>query len=491
MAHSRGESMNSSADHAVEQVPSPEPATNTPAGERVFGNAYRALTLGVLLSVGVVAFESLGVATVLPGIAEDLDGLGAYGWGLSALMLANVIGTVLSGRAADRHGPWRPMAWGMPALAAGCVVAGAAPSWPVFLVGRFVQGLGVGTVMAMAYTVIGLAYPERLRARMYALLSSAWTIPSLVGPAITGTLADRTTWRTVFLIILPIIAAAAALTLPPLRALHRPNSAGAPVIALPWWKRPPGGAVLLTLGTGLFLQALLLTNPAMLLVLAIIGIAITVPAFRWVTPEGTLSARPGLGAGVTVRALMCGTYFGTEAFLPLGLRELRGMDATMAGLGLSAGAITWVAGSALQAKRDADGAGRVASAVCGFAVLLAGVVLSALATLSTVLPSWIAVLGWAIGGLGMGVGFNASTTETLRQAPTERQGEASGALQLAQTFATAVIAGLGGGAIALSENHGTSMRTALLSVFILTGLLAVGGMLISRRLRPTTARSSG
>ncbi|MEV4395763.1 MFS transporter [Nonomuraea sp. NPDC049607] len=117
-----------------------------------------------------------------PAFAEDLDGLGAYRWGLSALMLANIIGTVLAGRAADRRGPWRPMALGMLVFAAGCVVAGAAPSWLLFLVGRFGQGLGVGAVMSMAYTMIGLAYPERLRARMYALLSSAWTIPSLVGP---------------------------------------------------------------------------------------------------------------------------------------------------------------------------------------------------------------------------------------------------------------------------------------------------------------------
>ncbi|RFU40241.1 MFS transporter [Actinomadura logoneensis] len=459
-------------------------------GDSVFGGAYRALTLGVLLSVGVVAFESLGVATVLPGIADDLDGLGAYGWGLSALMLANIIGTVLAGRVADRLGPWRPMALGTLTLAAGCVVAAAAPTWPLFLVGRFCQGLGVGAVMATAYTVIGLAYPERLRARMYALLSSAWTIPSLVGPAVAGTLADHTTWRAVFLAILPIIAVAAVLTLPPLRALHRPDGTDVPAPALPWWRRPLGASVLLTLGTGLFLQALLLTNAALVLALAVIGIAVMVPALRWVTPEGTLGARPGLGAGVTVRALLCGAYFGTEAFLPLGLQDLRGMDATMAGLGLSAGAITWVAGSALQARRDARGAGRVAAAISGFAVLLAGVVLIALTTLTDFLPGWTAVLGWAIGGLGMGVGFNASTTETLGHVPAERQGEASAALQLAQTFATAVIAGLGGGAIALSENHGTSLRTALLVVFVLTGLLAVGGMLISHRLRPAANRST-
>lgn len=102
----------------------------------MLGPRYRALTLGVLLSVGMVAIESLGVATVLPVIARDLDGLGAYGWGLSALMLANVVGTVLTGRAAGRRGPAGPMTLGMVVFLAGCVVAGVAGSWPLFLVGR-------------------------------------------------------------------------------------------------------------------------------------------------------------------------------------------------------------------------------------------------------------------------------------------------------------------------------------------------------------------
>ncbi|MFE6866393.1 MFS transporter [Kitasatospora sp. NPDC057692] len=490
MSHTSADEADSGAAPAPGEAPLSPPARNRAVGESVFGGAYRALTLGVLLSVGMVAFESLGVATVLPGIAESLDGLGAYGWGLSALMLANIIGTVLAGRAADRRGPWRPMALGMIVFAAGCAVAGAAPSWPLFLAGRFGQGLGVGAVMAMAFAMIGLAYPEHLRARMYALLSSAWTIPSLIGPAITGVLADHVSWRSVFLLMLPIAAVAALLTLPGLRRLHRAEAAAtAPAPAVPWWKRPLAGAVLLTAGTGVLLQALLLKNPVLLIALSAAGVAVAVPALRRVTPDGTLGARPGLGAGVVVRGLLCGVYFGSEAFLPLGLQQLRGMDTTSAGLGLSAGALTWVVGSGLQAKRDNGRNGsRTASTVLGFAVLLAGVALISLTILTSALPSWIALAGWAVGGLGMGIGFNASTTDTLEQAPPEQQGEASGALQLAQTLATGVIAGLGGAAIAFAQNHGGSTRTALLAVFALTGLLAVAGMLIARRLRPEAAR---
>lgn len=451
--------------------------------ESVFSAPYRALGLGVILSVGMVAFESLGVATVLPDIARELDGLGAYGWGLSALMLANIIGTVLAGRAADLRGPWAPAATGMAVFAGGCALAGAAGSWPLFLAGRFLQGLGVGAVMAMAYTVIGLAYPEHLRARMFALLSSAWTVPSLIGPVLAGTLSHSTTWRAVFLLMLPVVAVAALLALPGLRRLERPRGERTAAPAGPWWKGPLASSVLLTAGTGVLLQALLLENPFLLVALAVAGTAVAVPALRRVTPEGTLTARAGLGAGVVIRALLCGVYFGSEAYLPLGLRELRGQSAWAAGLGLSAGAVTWVAGSAWQARRDAAPGGRVVGVTLGFAVLLAGVGLIASSILVTAVPAWTAVLGWAVGGIGMGVAFNAATTDTLEQAPAERQGEVSGALQLAQTLATGVVAGLGGAALAASEHYDAGTRVALGSLFGFTALLALTGILLARRLR--------
>ncbi|MEV0503878.1 hypothetical protein AB0I84_40680, partial [Streptomyces spectabilis] len=76
----------------------PPGTARAPAAESVFRAPYAALTWGIVLSVGLVAFESMGVATVLPDIAERLGGLHAYGWGLSALMLANLIGTVAAGR---------------------------------------------------------------------------------------------------------------------------------------------------------------------------------------------------------------------------------------------------------------------------------------------------------------------------------------------------------------------------------------------------------
>ncbi|MCD9194367.1 MFS transporter [Streptomyces albireticuli] len=477
-------------NQVMEARPAAPPAAGPPAApESVFSGAYRALTVGVILSVSMVAFESLGVATVLPGIARHLDGLGAYGWGLSALMLANIVGTVVAGRSADRHGPKRSMAVGMAVFAVGCAVAGAAASWPLFLLGRALQGLGVGAVMSMAYTVIGLAYPEHLRARMFALLSSAWTVPSLVGPVIAGTLAEHTSWRGVFLLMLPLIAVAAALTLPGLRRMSRgQGAAGAAPAAGPWWKGPLAAGVLLTAGTALLLQALLLKNLALLIPLAVLGLAVAVPTLRQVTPAGTLGLRAGVGAGIGIRFLLCAVYFGSEAFLPLGLQELRDVSPAMAGLGLSAGAITWVIGSAYQARTDGRARGRTGSVILGFTILLAGVVIMALAVLVTAIPALVAVAGWAVGGIGMGIAFNAATTDTLEQAPAEQQGLVSGSLQLAQTLATGLIAGLGGAAIAMAHHHGSTTEVALVCTFVLTAALALAGVLLSRRLRPAPTR---
>lgn len=452
--------------------------------ESVLRAPHAALTWGIVLSVGLVAFESMGVATVLPEIAGRLGGLGAYGWGLSALMLANLIGTVAASRAADRRGPARPLALGLAVFAVGCALAGSAPDWPLFLTGRFLQGLGVGAVMALAYTAIALAYPQRLRARMFALVSGGWTVPSLIGPTIAALVSDHVSWRGVFVLLLPLVALAAALALPPLRRLGGPERVPAADRG-PWWSTPTARSALLAAGTGVLLAGLELRQPALLAVLVLAGGAAAVMALRSVTPAGTLSARRGVPTGVVLRFLLCGAYFGSEAFLPLGLVELRGLSATEAGLGLSAGAITWVLGAAWQGRADSrwSGRSRAVPIGAGFAVLLVGIVVMALGVLVDATPSLTAVAGWAIGGAGMGVAFNAATTDTMEQAPADRQGEASGAMQLAQTLAVAVLSGLGGAAVALSDAQGSSVSAALTATFSLTAVAALAGALTARRIR--------
>ena len=183
------------------------------------------LTLGLVLTVTFVASEALAVVTVMPVVARDLHGLALYGWAFSSFLLASLIGIVLAGRDADRHGPARPYMAGLVLFTAGLLVGGLAPSMWVLVVGRCLQGLGAGAVPAVAYVAIGRGLPEAQRARMMAVLSTAWVVPGIVGPAVAAAVSHLFGWRWVFLGLIPLVVVAGPLALPALVRLGRPDVA--------------------------------------------------------------------------------------------------------------------------------------------------------------------------------------------------------------------------------------------------------------------------
>ena len=146
----------------------------------------RALTAGLVLTITFVASEALAVVTVMPVVARDLGGFRLYGWVFSAFMLGSVVGIVAAGREADRRGPAIPFVAGLVLFEAGLTVAGFAPSMAVLVAGRVLQGMGAGAVPAVAYASIGRSLAGPLRARMMAVLSTAWVAPGLVGPALAA-----------------------------------------------------------------------------------------------------------------------------------------------------------------------------------------------------------------------------------------------------------------------------------------------------------------
>ena len=77
---------------------------------------------------------------------------------------------------------------------------------------------------AVAYVSIGRSLACLLRARMMAVLSTAWVAPGLAGPALSAEVAHVFGWRWVFLGLLPIVAVAGSIAVPPLIRLGPPGS---------------------------------------------------------------------------------------------------------------------------------------------------------------------------------------------------------------------------------------------------------------------------
>ncbi len=438
-----------------------------------FGPRRIGLTIGLLLTVSFVAFETLAVATVLPAVVADLGGLHLYGWTFSAFLLTQLVGIVISGLLADERGPVWPFTLGIVLFSAGLLVGGLAPSMPALIAGRALQGLGGGAISSIAYVAIGRGYPEGAKPRMLALTSTAWVVPGLVGPGIAGIMAEGLGWRSVFLVLAPLPGLAALLAFPSLR--HMP--AGIPS---PRARARVVYAVVLAAGSGLVLAGIGISTPAIALALTAAGLTLAIPAMRRLLPAGTLRAAPGMPATIATMGLLNLAFFGVDAFVPLALVDVRGTSVAFAGLALTAATVTWTAGAWVQA-RTASRISRRVMARFGLAFLATSFVITAVVLFpSTPLP--VALFGWGVAGLGMGLAYTTLGLSMLELAEAGQEGDASASLQLASVLGSGLGAGIGGALIALINAQGETLTRALLLqdglmlVVIALGLVAASGL---------------
>ena len=451
--------------------------------------SQRLLTLGLLGLITAVAFEGMAIPTILPATVGELGGLELYGWAFSAFWLTNIVGVTLAGGDADLHGPARSFAAGIVLFAIGLVISGLAPSMPLVIAGRAVQGLGSGAIGAIVYAVIARAYAPAVMPRIVALLSSAWVVPGLFGPALAGLVAEHLDWRWVFLGLVPVALLIGAAVLTPVARLG-PAVTGRP--ANP--RRNAFEALRLAGGSTLLLAALGLAQPLLAGLLLLAGAWLAVAALRHLLPAGTLLARRGRPAVFAVIFLIAFSFFGTEAFVPLAVTNVRGETTTVGGLALSAAAVTWALGSWLPARLLSVARSRIAAA--GVGVIGLGIVVTA-GVLLPGLPVAVAALGWAVAGLGMGLGYSTLTLLVLQTAPPGQEGASSAGLQLMFTLGTALGAGVAGALVGLSEVADLPLAEAiaaadgLMVVVIGLGLLLVhrlpSGREASSRAIPTEA----
>lgn len=401
-----------------------------------------ALTLGSILAVTLGAFQGLAVATIAPVLADDLNGRGLYGWIFTSFLLPQIIGTVLAGREVDRRSPAVVFYTAMALFALGCFLAGAAPNIWVLFAGRALQGLGAGGTFATVYAIISGAYEDRLRPSMLAAISSAWVIPSLIGPVIAGFIADHYSWRYVFWGLLPILAIIAPLTLPSYRKISLERDPDAVVNP----RRVPY-ALVLAVGTGLFLAGPDLRPLPLGAMVTLAGLVLLIPVLQRLLPAGTFSARPMIGSALATRSLCFGAFAVTETYMVFSLTEFGGVSTATAGIVLTFGSLTWTSGSILQARLDRQhGPGsRTARARAGVTIMLAGVGII-FGTIVIFDDIWviIAALGWMMTGLGIGLAYSTSTTVAFANTPRGQDGMVSSSTLLCDLFTSSVGVGLGG-----------------------------------------------
>ena len=193
----------------------------------------------------------------MPIVADELGDLELYGWVYSAFFLGNLVGIVLAGGALDRMPLHRPFAVGLALFAAGLLIGGLAPSMPILVLARFIQGLGGGAVAPTAYVAIGRVLPESLQPRMFAMLSTAWVVPGIIGPSIAAVVGEVAGWRWVFLGLLPLLLVAGGLAISALRGASTSAAPPRPSTADRRQRRPASSpAIAAAAGAGFLVAAL-------------------------------------------------------------------------------------------------------------------------------------------------------------------------------------------------------------------------------------------
>ncbi|MCC4634049.1 MFS transporter [Xanthomonas dyei] len=431
---------------------------------------YRAATLGMVALVSLNAFESLAVAAAMPTVARELNGLPLYALAFGGTLAASVVGMTAAGRWSDRRGPGGALGVGLLCFVIGLLIAGLAPSMPWLIAGRLLQGLGAGAYSVALYVIVGRLYPEALRPRVFAAFSAGWVVPSLIGPSISGLIVQHVGWRWVFLSV-PLLAIPAGLMLwPALRGRSWTNAdPAAPTASLGWAIGAALGVLGVYLGGQLHgMTALGAMLPPLLL---------TVYCAWQLLPAGTLRLARGLPSVIALRGIAAAAFFGFEAFLPLLLSRERGLTPLLAGVALSVGALGWFSGSWYQGHSRA-GWSRPRLLKTGALLMTLGIVIGAGAVWPAI-PVPLAVAGWALTGLGMGLVYPSLSVLTLALSPPAQQGANSSAMQLSEAIAVAGMLALAGALFAALL--ASAPWAAYLSVFALAWLLAMAGFFVARR----------
>jgi MFS family permease len=436
----------------------------------IWSSRFVWVTVGAVALIFLAAMQSLAVTTVMPVVSDDLDGERLYAVAFAGILATSVIGMVAAGAWCDRGGVLAPLTTAVALFVAGLLIAGLAPTMPLLVVGRLVQGLGTGGQTVALYVVVARVYPGSLHGRVFAAFSAAWVVPSLIGPFLAGAVTEYLHWRWVFLGVAVLTVVAYAMVVARLHglALHTDEPAsGRVAVRLACAVAVAAGAL------GLSLAGELGAWSWALVAASVVVIAL---ASRPLLPRGTLRAARGLPSVVLMRGLIAGALFGAEIYVPYLLIDDYGFSPTWAGLGLTAAALAWAGAADLQG-RFGDRLGNARITLIGTALLFASLAVAAGTAVLHLNPA-VLIVGWGLAGGGMGLMYPRLTVLTLAYSTQGNQGFNSSALSISDSVGSASsIAAMG---LVFTALAGTD--AAFPAVFALAGVLALMALIPGLRM---------
>ena len=424
---------------------------------------------GVMMGIFLASLDQTIVGTAIPRIVADLGGFDRFTWITSAYIVASTTAVPIVGRLSDLYGRKTFYVAAVVVFLIGSALAGLSQTMNQLIAFRAIQGLGGGSLMALAFVAVGDLFPPADRGKYQGFVAAVFGMSSVIGPTLGGFITDTLSWNWVFYINMP-------LGLPILFLLVRffPNL------------KPPSvsrqidvvGMAALVVGIVSLLLALSWANVQYewlsvqiigLLSVAVVSAAVLVLAeLRATDPIMPLTIYRSRVVSLALFAVACTGFgmFGTIVFVPLFFQGVLGTSATSSGSFLTPMMLGVVVGAALS--------GQALSRLGGHYRLqgLAGILTMCVGTflVSTMSPntSFVTAVAYIVVlGFGLGITFPAFTIAVQNAVPHDLLGAATSATQFYRSVGGAMGLAVLGSLMAsrfasgLSESLSPAMKEAL------------------------------
>ena len=442
------------------------------------------------LALWLHASNSMLTATTMPSAIEEIGGLELISWTFALYLAGSISAAASISLLVARQGLKKTMIYAAFVFTGGCAVVATAPNMPVLLVGRVLQGLGGGGLIALVYVCQDRFFPNHLVPKTIALLSSVWMLSSFSGPVIGGAFATIGEWRLAYwafavqgLLLVPAVHFLLGGSEPEVDV----SSEGIPIIRLLLLS----AAILLVSLSGSYYHPV---GSPILIGLGCLSLFLFV--FRDVSatrsrmlPSQVTDLSHAIGCGILATFLLSISIMSFLVYGPLILIELYGLSPLQAGLVILVETISWGSAAILFSGTRAESEPLLIKA--GGACALIG-----LAAIAIFLPR-VSLLGVVLavivlnGGFGMMWGFIIK--RVIGAAPAAEKDRTSSLLPITQQTGFAIGAALSG-LIANSlgiDQQASAGQIRDIAFWLFAGFLpiaAIGNVFAWRFVRPDTAR---
>ncbi len=407
--------------------------------------SIRAIMLGIMLAMFLSALEQTIVAPALPTIGRVLGDAENLSWVVTAYLLANTVATPLFGKLSDIYGRRRMMLIATVIFIVGSGACALAPTMPLLIVARALQGIGGGGILPIAHTIIGDMVTPRERPRYQSYTSIMFMAASIVGPVVGGVFTDYVHWTMIFWINLPMGLLALWMTDRALKKLPRNDRPH---------KLDVLGAMLMVLAALSLMLAMAYggqtrggthygwtSAPILGLLAGAVALWILFALRMAKAPEPfiplSILREPVVGAVTVAGFFSVGVIIGLSIFLPLYFELVLGFSPSGSGTALIVFLAAATVGSFI--------AGRLMIRLTHYKLVPAGGLVLGIAML--VVFAWkpgglslveVCVL-LTVGGTGLGVMYPVTTTIVQNSVAPHQLGIATGALNFARQLGGAII----------------------------------------------------